>query len=73
MGALISKEHREKVLSYIKLAEAEGLKISCGYGIDSLDLEPGNQQVNRMVLFTVIVIITPHWVHACDLFARELV
>jgi aminomuconate-semialdehyde/2-hydroxymuconate-6-semialdehyde dehydrogenase len=30
MGAIVSKAHKEKVLSYIKLAETEGGKILCG-------------------------------------------
>ncbi|MEM1218485.1 MAG: aldehyde dehydrogenase [Bacteroidota bacterium] len=30
LGALVSKEHREKVLSYLALAEVEGGKILCG-------------------------------------------
>lgn len=29
-GAVVSKEHKEKILSYIKLAEQEGGKIECG-------------------------------------------
>ncbi|KAM9195414.1 2-aminomuconic semialdehyde dehydrogenase isoform 2-T2 [Mergus octosetaceus] len=44
MGALISKEHLEKVRSYVKRAQAEGAKILCGEGVDSLDLPAGNQK-----------------------------
>jgi aminomuconate-semialdehyde/2-hydroxymuconate-6-semialdehyde dehydrogenase len=32
MGAIVSKAHKDKVLSYIKLAETEGGKILCGGG-----------------------------------------
>ncbi|KAG5846437.1 hypothetical protein ANANG_G00114960 [Anguilla anguilla] len=37
-GALISKEHLEKVRGYVKLALAEGGKVHCGEGVDALDL-----------------------------------
>lgn len=30
MGAIVSKQHKEKVLSYIKLAQEEGGKVLCG-------------------------------------------
>jgi len=45
MGALISREHRDKVLSYITLAEEEGLDIRCGHGVEPIQLDAGNQQV----------------------------
>jgi acyl-CoA reductase-like NAD-dependent aldehyde dehydrogenase len=54
MGALISKEHKEKVLSFIKLAQDEGLKICCGESVDSLTLDAANQQ-GYFVQPTVIV------------------
>lgn len=41
-GALISKEHLEKVRSFVALAKAEGAKIHCGEGIDKLDLPERN-------------------------------
>ncbi|XP_015669365.1 2-aminomuconic semialdehyde dehydrogenase isoform X2 [Protobothrops mucrosquamatus] len=44
MGALISKDHLAKVKKYIQQARAEGAKILCGEGIDSLDLSPRNQK-----------------------------
>ncbi|XP_032041288.1 2-aminomuconic semialdehyde dehydrogenase isoform X2 [Aythya fuligula] len=44
MGALISKEHLEKVRSYVKRAQAEGARILCGEGVDSLDLPAGNHK-----------------------------
>ncbi|XP_010192711.1 PREDICTED: aldehyde dehydrogenase family 8 member A1 isoform X2 [Mesitornis unicolor] len=44
MGALISKEHLEKVRNYVKKAQAEGAKILCGEGVDSLALPAGNQK-----------------------------
>lgn len=34
-GAIVSKEHRNKIISYIKLAEEEGGKIECG-GADAV-------------------------------------
>ncbi|KAJ8355760.1 hypothetical protein SKAU_G00185540 [Synaphobranchus kaupii] len=37
-GALISQEHLEKVRGYVKLAQAEGGKVHCGEGVDTLDL-----------------------------------
>nr|XP_003223357.1 PREDICTED: aldehyde dehydrogenase family 8 member A1 [Anolis carolinensis] len=43
MGALISKEHLAKVKSYVKKAQAEGAKILCGEGIDTLVLPTKNQ------------------------------
>nr|XP_010299792.1 PREDICTED: aldehyde dehydrogenase family 8 member A1 isoform X2 [Balearica regulorum gibbericeps] len=44
MGALISKEHLEKVRSYVKKAQGEGAKVLCGEGVDSLALPTGNQK-----------------------------
>ncbi|KAF6112645.1 aldehyde dehydrogenase 8 family member A1 [Phyllostomus discolor] len=43
MGALISKTHLEKVRSYIERARAEGARILCGEGVDTLSLPPGNR------------------------------
>ncbi|CAI5683570.1 unnamed protein product [Oreochromis niloticus] len=42
-GALISKEHLEKVRSYIALAKSEGGIIHCGEGLDQLDLPEHNK------------------------------
>ncbi|XP_028996749.1 2-aminomuconic semialdehyde dehydrogenase [Betta splendens] len=42
-GALISKEHLEKVRSYVALAKSEGGVIHCGEGIDQLDLPEQNR------------------------------
>ncbi|KAM3602380.1 uncharacterized protein V6R79_003023 [Siganus canaliculatus] len=41
-GALISKEHMEKVKNYIALAKTDGGTIHCGEGIDKLDLPQRN-------------------------------
>uniref|UniRef100_A0A8B9KYT8 Aldehyde dehydrogenase 8 family, member A1 n=1 Tax=Astyanax mexicanus TaxID=7994 RepID=A0A8B9KYT8_ASTMX len=41
-GALVSKEHLEKVRSYVALARAEGAQIHCGEGVDALNLPPQN-------------------------------
>ncbi|XP_056150846.1 2-aminomuconic semialdehyde dehydrogenase [Lampris incognitus] len=41
-GALISKEHLEKVRSFVKLARSEGGTVHCGEGIDRLDLPERN-------------------------------
>ncbi|XP_010208173.2 2-aminomuconic semialdehyde dehydrogenase isoform X2 [Colius striatus] len=53
MGALISKEHLEKVRSYVKKAQAEGAKVVCGEGVDSLTLPAGIQK-GYFMLPTVI-------------------
>ncbi|XP_038253241.1 2-aminomuconic semialdehyde dehydrogenase isoform X1 [Dermochelys coriacea] len=53
MGALISKEHLEKVKNYVKKARAEGARILCGEGVDSLALPTRNQN-GYFMLPTVI-------------------
>ncbi|XP_077632184.1 2-aminomuconic semialdehyde dehydrogenase isoform X2 [Crocuta crocuta] len=53
MGALISKAHLEKVRSYIKKARAEGARILCGEGVDTLNL-PARNQAGYFMLPTVI-------------------
>ncbi|XP_009642641.1 2-aminomuconic semialdehyde dehydrogenase isoform X2 [Egretta garzetta] len=53
MGALISKEHLEKVRSYVKKAQAEGARVLCGEGVDSLALPAVNQK-GYFMLPTVI-------------------
>lgn len=45
MGALISKQHYNKVKSYIDLAKKIGGKILCGDGIDELKLPEHCQNV----------------------------
>ncbi|KAM9354998.1 2-aminomuconic semialdehyde dehydrogenase-like [Pholidichthys leucotaenia] len=42
-GALISKEHQEKVRSYVALAKSEGGIIHCGEGVEKLDLPECNK------------------------------
>ncbi|MEQ2169485.1 Aldehyde dehydrogenase 8 member A1 [Goodea atripinnis] len=42
-GALISKEHLEKVRSFVALAKSEGAVIHCGEGVDHLDLPEPNK------------------------------
>ncbi|XP_048842502.1 2-aminomuconic semialdehyde dehydrogenase [Brienomyrus brachyistius] len=37
-GALISREHLEKVRGYVKLAVSEGAQVHCGEGVDTLEL-----------------------------------
>ncbi|XP_030201379.1 2-aminomuconic semialdehyde dehydrogenase [Gadus morhua] len=37
-GALISKEHLEKVRSFVALARSEGATVHCGEGVDRLEL-----------------------------------
>uniref|UniRef100_W5NH96 2-aminomuconic semialdehyde dehydrogenase n=2 Tax=Lepisosteus oculatus TaxID=7918 RepID=W5NH96_LEPOC len=56
-GALISKEHLEKVKGYVKLALAEGGKVLCGEGISSLDL-PERNKSGYFMLPTVITDIS---------------
>ncbi|XP_009317351.1 PREDICTED: aldehyde dehydrogenase family 8 member A1 isoform X3 [Pygoscelis adeliae] len=53
VGALISEEHLEKVRSYVKKAQAEGARVLCGEGVDSLTLSAGNQK-GYFMLPTVI-------------------
>ncbi|XP_021378179.1 aldehyde dehydrogenase family 8 member A1-like [Mizuhopecten yessoensis] len=44
MGALISKEHLQKVKGYVKIGVEEGATILCGEGVDSLDLPAENTE-----------------------------
>ncbi|KAL4661009.1 aldehyde dehydrogenase family 8 member A1-like [Arapaima gigas] len=53
-GALISKEHLEKVRSYIKLALSEGAVVHCGEGVDQLTLP----QHNKNGYFMAATVIT---------------
>ncbi|TNM95010.1 hypothetical protein fugu_017769 [Takifugu bimaculatus] len=41
-GALISKEHLEKVRGFVALAKSEGGVVHCGEGVDELDLPERN-------------------------------
>ncbi|XP_056284278.1 2-aminomuconic semialdehyde dehydrogenase [Pseudoliparis swirei] len=41
-GALISKEHLEKVRGFVALAKSEGGTVHCGEGVDRLDLPERN-------------------------------
>lgn len=43
MGALVSKEHWEKVNSYVQLARKEGCSILCGHGVEPLELPERNK------------------------------
>lgn len=43
-GALISKEHLEKVRSFVALAKSEGGIIHCGEGVEQLDLPEANAE-----------------------------
>ena len=43
MGALVSKQHWEKVDGYVKLAKKEGCSILCGHGVESLQLPERNK------------------------------
>ncbi|XP_069461122.1 2-aminomuconic semialdehyde dehydrogenase [Ambystoma mexicanum] len=53
MGALISKEHLQKVRNYVKKAREEGAQILCGEGVDVLDI-PSKNQKGYFMLPTVI-------------------
>ncbi|XP_030054312.1 2-aminomuconic semialdehyde dehydrogenase [Microcaecilia unicolor] len=53
MGALISKEHMEKVKKYVKKAQAEGATIVCGEGKDPLDM-PHKNRNGYFMLPTII-------------------
>ncbi|XP_033847001.1 2-aminomuconic semialdehyde dehydrogenase [Periophthalmus magnuspinnatus] len=41
-GALISREHLEKVRNFVALAKSEGGTVHCGEGVDMLDLPAAN-------------------------------
>ena len=45
MGALISKQHEDKVRAYLKIAKDQGLKFCCGETVDQLALSAANQKV----------------------------
>ena len=45
IGALISKEHYQKVTSYVQIARDIGATVQCGYGVDELVLPDENKQV----------------------------
>jgi len=45
MGPLISRQHEEKVRSYLKIAKDEGLKFCCGETVDKLALNAAFQKV----------------------------
>lgn len=57
MGALVSKQHKEKVKSYIDIAVKDGGVIECGEGVDELDL-PEHCKNGYFVLPTVITGLT---------------
>ncbi|XP_067301951.1 2-aminomuconic semialdehyde dehydrogenase [Pseudorasbora parva] len=52
-GALISKEHLQKVKGYVALALAEGAQVHCGEGVDNLTL-PQHNANGYFMLPTVI-------------------
>lgn len=52
-GALISKEHLQKVKGYVALALAEGAQVHCGEGVDNLTL-PQHNADGYFMLPTVI-------------------
>lgn len=54
MGPLVSKEHEQKVRSYLKTAQDEGLKFCCGETVQALAL-PAACQKGYFVQPTVIV------------------
>ncbi len=45
MGALISQQHMNKVLSFVRIAQKEGATIKCGETVDELNLPSGNKKV----------------------------
>ncbi|XP_001509667.1 2-aminomuconic semialdehyde dehydrogenase [Ornithorhynchus anatinus] len=53
MGALISKEHLQKVRNYVRKARDGGAQILCGEGVDTLNLPVRNQK-GYFMLPTVI-------------------
>jgi len=65
MGPLVSKEHREKVLSYIKLASEEGGKILTGGSIPAMPMPLSN---GYFLSPTVITGLTPQ----CRVMKEEI-
>ncbi len=65
MGPLVSREHREKVLSYIKLAADEGGTIACGGSIPEL---PAPLKGGYFLNPTVITGLTP----SCRVMQEEI-
>lgn len=74
VGAIVSKQHQEKIMSYIELAKQEGGKILCGgnvlklvgnlsegYYIEPTVIEglPHNCRTNQEEIFGPVVTITP--------------
>ena len=43
MGALVSKDHWEKVNGYVQLARKEGCSVLCGHGVEPLELPERNK------------------------------
>ena len=46
MGALVSKEHLEKVKGYVDIARKDGATIRCGDGVDELKLPVENEKAS---------------------------
>jgi len=55
MGALISKDHLEKVKSYIQLAVKDGNRLLCGE--EALDLPVANQKVFNLSFNDHVIMI----------------
>lgn len=65
MGPLVSKEHREKVMSYIEIAAQEGGQIACGGSIPQL---PAPFEKGYFLSPTVITGLTP----SCRVMQEEI-
>lgn len=50
MGPLVSKEHEQKVRSYLKIAQDEGLKCCCGETVQELTLPAACHKVYGLVV-----------------------
>jgi len=51
MGPLISKEHEQKVRSYLKIAKDEGLTFCCGETVDKLNVSAACLKVHCRDIF----------------------
>lgn len=54
LGALVSKEHLEKVMGYVRLAKEEKCNVLCGHGVEQLDSLPEKNRDGYFMRPTVI-------------------
>ena len=54
LGPLISKEHLQKVTSYVEIARDINATIRCGHGVDELTLPEENKKVTKQSEYNVL-------------------